>query len=86
VGRAALSLHTFLEANEGDIDYEPASGGLSRDPVLEAVPASEELGDEMWARVGEITDALDALGLLDRVTTDRLAAVFFEKLAATPIR
>jgi hypothetical protein len=86
VARSALSLHAFLEANESDIDFEPAVGGLSRDPVLEAVPASEELGDEMWQRVGEITDALDALGLLDRVTTARLADVFFEKLGATPIR
>lgn len=86
VARAALSLHEFLEANEPNIDFEPAEGGLSRDPVLEAVPASEELGDEMWDRVGEITDALDALGLLDRVTTDRLGEVFFEKLRAIPIR
>jgi hypothetical protein len=86
VATAALSLHGFLESNEANIDYEPASGGLSRDPILEAVPVNEELGDEMWSRVGDITDALDALGLLDRVTTERLSQVFFEKLAATPIR
>lgn len=86
VATAALSLHGFLESNEANIDYEPASGGLSRDPILEAVPVNDELGDEMWSRVGDITDALDALGLLDRVTTERLSQVFFEKLAATPIR
>lgn len=86
VATAALALHAFLLENEADIDFEPAVGGLSRDPVLEAVPASPELGEEMWNRVGDITDALDALGLLDRVTTERLSEVFFEKLRATPIR
>ena len=76
---AALSLHLFLEQNEDNIVHEPA-GGLSRDPVLEAVPITDALGEEMWNRVADITSALDALGFLDRVTTERLLDVFFAKL------
>ncbi len=77
---AALSLHRFLEANEADIRYDPAAGGVSQDPVLEAVPSSEELGDEMWDRVDQITGALDAMGTLDRVTTERLTTVLFDRI------
>ncbi|MEQ8330130.1 MAG: hypothetical protein RH859_06625 [Longimicrobiales bacterium] len=77
---AALDLHGFLLSNQADIEYTPAAGGVSRDPVLEAVPATEELGDEMWGRVGQITSALDALGTLDRVTTERLTAVLFDRI------
>ncbi len=83
---AALSLHEFLEENESDIDYEPATSGLSRDPVLEAVPLTDALGEEMWNRVAEITSALDNLGFLDRVTTTRMLDAFFAKLAEVPVR
>ncbi len=82
----ALALHQFLVDNEADISYEPAAGGLSRDPVLEAVPVTESLGDEMINQMAGISTALDRLGFLDRVTTDQLLAVFFEKLQATAIR
>ena len=75
---ASLDLHAFLLENQDDIAYEPAAGGFSSDPVVEAVPASDELGDEMWSRVDRITAALDQLGTLDRVTTERLLAVLFE--------
>ncbi|MFQ5535808.1 MAG: hypothetical protein ACE5GJ_00015 [Gemmatimonadota bacterium] len=77
---AALQLHQFLLDNEDQIQYEPAAGGMSRDPVLEAVPATSELGDRMWEMVGAITDALDALGTLDKVTTERLLAVLFDRI------
>lgn len=83
---AAVSLHEFLVANETSIDYEPTAGGISRDPVTEAVPATRALGDEMWDRVGDIPSALDALGTLDRVTTERILDVFFRRLQATSIR
>ena len=86
VVESSLTLHTFLEQNQGDIDFAPADAGLSADPVLEAVPLTDELGDEMWNRVADITSALDALGFLDQVTTDGLLGVFFEKLEAVPIR
>lgn len=86
VADAALQLHLFLEQNQAEIDYDPIDSGLSRDPVLEAVPATEELGDEMWNRVADITSALDALGFLDKVTTDQLLEVFFDKLEAVEVR
>lgn len=86
VANAAVDLHDFVVENEGQITYEPASGGISRDPVLEAVPASEALGDAMWARVGDITRTLDNLGYLETVTTDGLLQTFLDKLGATPIR
>jgi hypothetical protein len=77
---AALDLHEFLLLNEANIEHAPAAGGVSRDPVLEAVPATKELGDEMWERVDRITGALDALGTLDKVTTERLTAVLFDRI------
>ena len=83
---AALRLHSFLLQHQDRIDHEPAVAGLSRDPVLEAVPDTEELGTEVWNRVAEITSALDALGFLDKVTTDRLLEVFFTKLESVAVR
>jgi hypothetical protein len=77
---AALDLHQFLTENESEIEYDPAAGGMSRDPVLEAVPKTKELGKEMWSRVDRITAALDALGTLDKVTTGRLTAVLFDRI------
>ncbi len=86
VADRALALHEFLLANEAQVVYEPAASGVSRDPVLEAVPATVELGDAMWDRVGAITNAMDALGYLDQIDTDRLLAAFLEKLEASAVR
>jgi hypothetical protein len=83
---AALDLHEFLLRNEANIEHDPAAGGMSRDPVLEAVPNSRELGQEMWSRVDRITHALDALGTLDRVTTERLTAVLFDRIRRAGFR
>ena len=76
---AALDLHTFLLDNEENITYQPASAGMS-DPVLEAVPSTEALGDEMWSQMDGITDALARLGTLERVTRERLFAVLFDRI------
>lgn len=81
--RASLDLHDFLVGNEASIDYEPAAAGLSRDPVTEAVPATESLGDRMWDQVAQITTALDNLGALERLSTDRLIGIVLEKLSMT---
>ncbi|MEJ2541473.1 MAG: hypothetical protein P8188_16145 [Gemmatimonadota bacterium] len=86
VAERSLNLHGFLLANEDRITHEPAGSGISRDPVREAVPATEELGEEMWTQVGSITSALDALGYLERIETEALLGVFLEKLEATAIR
>ena len=78
----ASGLHEFLLANEDDIRYDPAG----RDPILEAVPATAELGRDMWDRVDQITGSLDRLGALDRVSTDRLLELFLAKLETVAIR
>ena len=83
---ASLRLHEFLLANEDNITYDPAAGGSSRDPVLEAVPDTPALGNEMWKLVDGITESLDGLGALDRVTTDRLLELVTDQLGAVPIR
>ena len=40
----------------------------------------------MWDNVDKITEALDGLGALDRVTTDRLLELFLGQLGAVSIR
>lgn len=86
VVESALGLHRFLVANADQIEYDPAAGGASRDPVLEAVPSTPELGKEMWTAVDKITASLDALGALDKVTTDRLLNLLTTKLGGIVIR
>ncbi|HSH76568.1 MAG TPA: hypothetical protein VLA09_12840, partial [Longimicrobiales bacterium] len=76
---AALDLHDFLVRSEASIEYRPASASTV-DPVLEAVPSTPELGDRMWDMVDDITEALDALGSLDRVTRERLITAVKERL------
>ena len=76
---ASLDLHDFLIDNESQIEYRPASSSTV-DPVLEAVPSSPALGDAMWDMVEEITESLDALGSLDRVTRERLVSAMVVRL------
>jgi hypothetical protein len=83
---ASLNLHQFLVANQSQIDYEPAAGGMSRDPVLEAVPKNKQLGTEMWSRVDRITAALDSLGALDKVTTEQLTTALFKRIRQAGFR
>jgi hypothetical protein len=83
---AVTGLHEFLLDNEDNIDYAPAASGTA-DPVLEAVPISKALGDDMWGRIDRITAALEAMGgRTEEVTTDRLFAITFQQLSATSIR
>ncbi|HET9947527.1 MAG TPA: hypothetical protein VFQ22_01250 [Longimicrobiales bacterium] len=77
--QASLALHEFLLVNEQNIEYQPANTSVA-DPVLEAVPSSPEIGDRMWEMVDDITEALDALGTLDRVTRERLVSAFAARL------
>ncbi|MEJ2206026.1 MAG: hypothetical protein P8170_18170 [Gemmatimonadota bacterium] len=83
---ASLDLHVFLVERQDSIAYEPARGGMSRDPVLEAVPTTPALGERMWEGVNRITESLDALGTLDRVTTDRLVTVLVDRLREAGFR
>jgi hypothetical protein len=70
---AALALHAFLLDNEDAIDYRPASSSTV-DPILEAVPSSAAIGDQMLDLVDAVTEGLSEMGSLDRVTRERLVA------------
>jgi hypothetical protein len=76
---ASLDLHDFLVLNEANIEYRPALASTA-DPVLEAVPSIPAVGDRMWDMVDAITEGLDALGSLDRVTRARLTAAVLTRL------
>ena len=64
---AAIRLHEFLEANEANIEYAPAST-VTTDPIFEVNPASEEIGTAMSGLIDSVTRALGGLGYRDRVT------------------
>jgi hypothetical protein len=82
---AALGLHAFLVSNEANIEYRPANSSTA-DPILEAVPNSTALGDQMLERVDQMTEALAELGSLDRVTRQRLTAALTARLQQTGIQ
>ncbi|MBM4184718.1 MAG: hypothetical protein FJ207_10990 [Gemmatimonadetes bacterium] len=82
---AALGLHEFLIANEANIEYRPATSSTA-DPILEAVPNSTALGDQMLDRVDQITEALAEIGSLDRVTRQRLTAGLTTRLQQNGIQ
>ncbi|MEQ1856716.1 MAG: hypothetical protein ABL963_09605, partial [Longimicrobiales bacterium] len=76
---SSLGLHEFLVTNEANIEYRPANSSTA-DPILEAVPNSTALGDQMLERVDRITESLADLGSLDRVTRQRLTAALIARL------
>jgi hypothetical protein len=83
---AALALHQFLLANEANIEYRPASSSTA-DPILEAVPSTPAIGDQMLELVDGVTEALgDAMGSLDRVTRDRLVTALTGRLQQVGIQ
>jgi len=82
---SALDLHEFLLANESNIAFT-AIGAVGGDPFAEIEPTSEELGDDLLARVSAIPENLDALGYLQQVETEPLFGVVKEKLVAIGIR
>ncbi len=60
VATAAEELHEFLVRNEGSIEYAPAlGGGVSADPVLEAVPMNQETRRGLEAHLDRLFQALD---------------------------
>ncbi len=81
LSNAALELHDFLVLKEDDIEYAPfTSSGVSKDPILEAVPANDRVKRELWDRLEQVTGGLEDLGALDRVTTARLHSLLVEGL------
>jgi hypothetical protein len=57
---AAIELHEFLVRHEGEISYEPAEVGVSREPVTEAVPENRRVGEEMNLALDRLFLALEA--------------------------
>ena len=70
---AALELHTFLVANESNIEYVPASS-ITTDPILEASPSTPEIRTAMEDLIDAVTGALSDLNYLDLVTAEGLWA------------
>jgi hypothetical protein len=56
---AAADLHEFLLEHQDEISYAPAERGLSREPILEAVPESRQLRSEMNRRLDRVFAALE---------------------------
>lgn len=85
---SSLDLHDFLLENEANIDFRPGVTSASDpnvDPVLEiSAPAADR--ERMTQLFDDITDALDALGSLDRVTRDRLVAAMTARLQQVGIQ
>lgn len=81
---SALALHDFLLEHEAEIVYTPATA-FSGNPVEEAIPATEEIGERMWELVEDITNAMDALGTLDRVSRERLSGVLLARVTEVGI-
>ncbi len=71
VAVAAVELHRLLVERQEEIDYEPYSApGVSRDPVLEAVPETEELESEMNERLDRVLAAIEESRLSRPITTE----------------
>jgi hypothetical protein len=85
---AALELHDFLLDNEADIVFRPGATSANDptvDPILEIAAPQDDV-ERMLAFFDEITDALDALGSLDRVTRERLVSAMTSRLQQVGIQ
>lgn len=59
---AALALHELLVEREDDIVYTPVRPGVvTRDPVVEAVPADDELRREIWDTLDRLFAGMDVV-------------------------
>jgi hypothetical protein len=78
IARGATELHTLLVAHESEILYEPFTiAGVSRDPVIEAVPTNRPLAEQMWALIDAVTRGLQDMDAIMGVSTRSfLDAVF----------
>ncbi len=70
VATASLALHELLVQRQADIDYEPYSApGVSRDPVLEAVPADSSLRTTMNRQLDRVLTSVERSGIPRPITT-----------------
>lgn len=75
----ALALHALLVEHSDAIDHAPFTpGGVSRDPVLEAVPDDPELAEALWGHLDRIFEILERLQGVGPVSTPRLTEALME--------
>jgi len=75
----ALALHSFLVANQANIEYVPASN-ITTDPVLEANPSTPEIREAMEGQIDVVTRALADLGYMDLVTAEGLWGTVLQQM------
>lgn len=81
VAEAAVELHRLLVQREDEIAYEPANApGVSRDPVLEAVPETEALKAEMNAGLDRVLEHIEESRMSRPITTAGLVEVVASQL------
>ena len=78
IAAAAIELHDLLVEHEEEILYEPFTvSGVSRDPVIEAVPTNRPLAEMMWNLIDRVTRGLQDMDAIMGVsTTGFIEAVF----------
>lgn len=77
IARQASELHDLLVLHEEEILYEPFTRGVSRDPVIEAVPTNRALAEQMWNLIDGVTRGLQDIDAIMGVSTRSfLDAVF----------
>jgi hypothetical protein len=81
IARGATELHTLLVSHEREILYEPFTvAGVSRDPVIEAVPTNRPLAEQMWALIDAVTRGLQDMDAIMGVSTRTFLDAFFRGL------
>lgn len=88
IAAAAAELHGLLVQHEEEILYEPFTvSGVSRDPVIEAVPTNRPLAETMWSLIDQVTRGLQDMDAIMGVSTRGFVdAVLRELRSADPTR
>lgn len=88
IAAAASELHRLLVQHEEEILYEPFTvSGVSRDPVIEAVPTNRPLAETMWSLIDRVTRGLQDMDAIMGVSTRSFVdAVLRDLRSADPAR
>lgn len=85
---ASLAFHTFLEANQDQIEYVPAAA-VTTDPILEVNPATPAIREAMEGLLDDVLaslGALQALGGSDGVTAEGLRSALRVRIQEVGVR
>lgn len=78
---SSLELHVLLVENEDEIAYEPfSSPGVSRDPILEAVPDDPELKAEMDEHLDAVFGAMSDTRVPRPITSEGILSLLVPAL------